>query len=295
MSLQAVTATHEDPVWIESGAEQIFAVVTHPSGTPSETGVVLLPGGSWMPSTMRNRTYVDLARRLAASGATTVRIDYRGVGESTGDTPFFDLTRPPSSDVAGAVHLLEELGCKKIIAVGSCFGGRAALSELSTHPSLVGLVMSASPVEDYPGESESLGWHARKAFSKETMRNLKHRYPKYLRIVRKKAGRWMSLGRRTKSGASSMSPEYVAGLRTLVERGIPTLILHGTQDRHFPPFQRGTQSPVGAQLFDSGLVQVEIREGELHGELTVEAQRFATSRIERFVSDLMADEVPSVS
>lgn len=290
MSPAAVTAAQEEPVWIESAEESIFAVITHPEGAPTSTGVVLLPGGSWMPSTMRNRMYVDLARRIAAAGGTTVRIDYQGVGESTGETPFFDLTRPPSTDVAGAARLLEELGCERIVAVGSCFGGRAALSVLSDHPSLVGLVMSASPAEDYPGESQSLGWHARKAFSRETLRNLKDRYPKYLRMIRKKAGRWISPGGRTNGASSGMSRDYVAGLERIVERGIPTLILHGSQDRHYPPFKRGFDGPIGARLMESGVIQVEVRDGELHGELTLEAQRFASSRIERFVVDLVRDD-----
>ncbi|HVR79561.1 MAG TPA: alpha/beta hydrolase [Acidimicrobiia bacterium] len=289
MSPAMVTAAREDPVWIDSGDETIFAMVTHPRGTPSETGVVLLPGGSWMPSTMRNRMYVDLARRIAAAGVTTVRIDYQGVGESTGETPFFDLTRPPSTDVAGATKLLQELGCRRIIAVGSCFGGRAALSVLSDHPSLVGLVMSASPVEDYPGESQSLGWHARKALSRETLRNLKDRYPKYVRIIRKKVARWLFPGRGSNGGSSTLSPDYVAYLQRIVDRGIPTLILHGSRDRHFLPFQRGIESPVGAKLMKSGVIQVEVRDGELHGELTIEAQRFASDRIERFVVDLIGD------
>ena len=290
MSLAVATAAQETPIWIESGDESIFAVITHPPETRGDTGVILLPGGSWMPSTMRNRMYVDLARRIAAAGATVVRIDYQGVGESTGETPFFDLTRPPSSDVIGAASLLEELGCRRLVAVGSCFGGRAALSVLSDHPDLVGLVMSASPAEDYPGESKSLGWHARKAFSRETLRNLRDRYPKYLRILRKKAAKWVSPRNGSNGASTTMSPDYVAGLQRIVDRRIPTLLLHGTEDRHYPPFHRGMDSPVGARMLESGVIQVEVREGELHGELTIEAQRFASSRIERFVVDIVNDE-----
>ncbi len=293
--MTAVTAAQEDAIWIDSEGEQVFAVLTHPERDIADLGVLLLPGGGWMPSTMRNRMYVDLARRLAGHGATVLRLDYQGVGESTGETPYFDLTRPASSDVVAAARVLTDLGCERLVVAGACYGGRAALTSLADDPALVGLLMSATPVEDYAGASQSLAWHARKAFSAETMRNLRTRFPKYLRILRKKSVGWLSSGRRTADEASPVSPDYSAPLLRLVDQGVACVVLQGSGDRHYPPFEKAMSGPLGDRLKESPNFETEVFEGELHGELTFAAQQFAAERVERLVVRMLGGESQSIS
>jgi pimeloyl-ACP methyl ester carboxylesterase len=183
-----VDSSHETTIWVESGGEQLFGIVTDPApGTAGDVGVVLLTGGGWMPSTHRNRMYVDLARDLAALSCSTVRIDYRGVGESTGETGVFDFMQPHTGDALAAARALVQRGSRRIVLVGTCYGGRTALAAARHVPELVGLVLSGVPVIDYGGASESITSHVRRGWSLQTLKNLPSRYPKYLRILRSKA------------------------------------------------------------------------------------------------------------
>ncbi len=290
--MNAVTASQEEPLWIKSDGESVFAVVTHPAAE-SGVGVLLLPGGGWMPSTMRNGMYVTLARRLAASGTTVLRLDYRGVGESTGATPFFDFMRPARSDVEQAVRVLHEFGCMRIVLVGSCFGGRTALAATPGMDELAGVVLSAVPVEDYGGASQGLGWHVRRALSRQTFRQIKDRYPKYLRIIRTKATTLLRPRPSSQASGGAASDDFAGPLVDLLERKIPCLIMHGRRDRHYPAFERALAGELGRRIGAVGdeSLTIDVFDGELHGELTVESQRFATDRIESFIEAVKSAQV----
>ncbi|MGK5627801.1 alpha/beta hydrolase [Streptomyces sp. URMC 123] len=142
------TAYDERPCYLDADGERLFAVVTEPVGEPSGTGVLLLSGGVYVLSTNRNRMFVTLARRLAGRGHRVLRLDYRGVGESTGVISDYALDSPNPADVSAAVACLTEAGSRRIAAVGSCFGARAALHTLAGHPALESLVLLSPPVGD---------------------------------------------------------------------------------------------------------------------------------------------------
>lgn len=277
-----VDARHETPVWVASGDADLMAVVTRPAQA-SDVGVILLTGGGWMPSTHRNRMYVDLARSLARMGCTVVRFDYPGVGDSTGVTPVFDSMRPHVDPVRAVAEMLGALGIRRVVLVGTCYGGRTALASSKFVPNLVGLVLSGVPVKDYGAADKSLTWHIRKAWSRETLKNLRARYPKYARIIRSRIRRLFRL-----AGSAGMldpvSERYLQDLEGALARNIRILLLEGVRDKHHSSFVAALKGRLGAVLAaHPELVDVDTIDSELHGELHLESQDFTRDRVATFV------------
>ena len=280
-----IDATREVPLWIRSGDDDLMAVLTQPAD-PADVGVVLLAGGGWMPSPHRNRMFVDLARDLAELGCTVIRFDYRGVGNSTGDTKVFDSMNPHRADAVAVSAVLEDLGVERVILVGTCYGGRTALAAASQVSNLVGMVLSGVPVKDYGGADKGLGWHAKRAWSLETLKRLRTRYPKYLRILKASLRRLLPGNGPTRS--DPVSRQYLDGLRGVLERGAKVLALEGSSDKHHPAFVQAMDGSLGELLkAHRGAFTVEELEGELHGELWPESQEFTRSRVLSFVEDYL--------
>lgn len=106
-------------------------------GDPGEDGRVLVTcagafGGFLGPA---GGLYFDLARALAATGVTTVRVDYR----QPNHLPACVL------DVAVAVDLAERCGGTRFVVIGHSFGGAVAIGAAAAMPEhVVGLATLAS-------------------------------------------------------------------------------------------------------------------------------------------------------
>ncbi len=143
-----VQARDEVPFYFTAGQERLFGVLTAPAATDSRSGILLLQGGVYVLSTNRNRSFVRLARRLAGLGHWVMRIDFRGVGESTGIISGYALDDPNVCDVSAALDCLEAAGVDQIAVVGSCFGARAGLQAACEHPLLSAVVLFSPPLGD---------------------------------------------------------------------------------------------------------------------------------------------------
>jgi pimeloyl-ACP methyl ester carboxylesterase len=141
-------ANDENFVYIPDGGDHVFGVLTEPVGKPSGIGVLLLSGTVYVLSTNRNRMFVDLARDLAGYGHRVLRIDYRGVGESTGVIGPYALDNPNPADVVGAIECLAAERRTDLVVVGSCFGARTAMHTLAEDARLRGMVLLAPPFGD---------------------------------------------------------------------------------------------------------------------------------------------------
>lgn len=93
---------------------------------PGGTGCVLLaPLADERKSSIR--AMVEIARALAASGIAALRIDYRGTGDSSGNSLETSLASMTEDAAAAADYLRKECGCGKVALAGLRLGGAVAL------------------------------------------------------------------------------------------------------------------------------------------------------------------------
>jgi dienelactone hydrolase len=146
MSLQAVASRDEQPVFFPAGPETLFGILTSPPARPRGTAVVLLQGAGYVISANHNGLWARLARALAARGWHALRLDYHGVGESTGRFERVRLDRLPTLDLLGAVDWLAGAGVGRAVVVGSCFGARVALEAAPEIAALAGVALLGPPL-----------------------------------------------------------------------------------------------------------------------------------------------------
>lgn len=108
------------------GAEgALFGVLCRPLGQAEAGQAVLIVNHSGDPHQGGSRLNVELARRLAAEGFASLRMDFSGLGDSVApgdaETHVYETDRGP--DIAAAIDALEELGYRRFAVQGLCSGG----------------------------------------------------------------------------------------------------------------------------------------------------------------------------
>jgi dienelactone hydrolase len=115
----------EIPYWVPHGDTSIAAYLTLPPD-PSRL-VALLQVGGGVPRTHRNRAWVLAARQLAERRVATLRMDYPGTGDSTGEAAL-SLERPPADAVITVIeHAQGVTGIDRVGVAGQCLGVRTAI------------------------------------------------------------------------------------------------------------------------------------------------------------------------
>jgi pimeloyl-ACP methyl ester carboxylesterase len=286
------TTANEEPVYFEADGRQLFGIVTSPTVEPLGIGVVLLTGGGVALSMNRNRLSVRMARRLAALGYHVIRFDYRGIGESEGMTEVFDLTRPFSDDLLGAVGELRARGIGRFVLVGACYGARTALACAGRIEGLEGLVLVAAPVRDFEmgqGQSTRLArdlspiGYARYYLRRARERGLRQvvgdaRLRRAALGVVKVKARAARDAQRGQGPAGTdadawASDRYIDGCAEALRRGARLLILHGDHDGIWTEFERAMEGRLGAALgSEPQAVEVRVVPGPLHGYTRVPVQ-----------------------
>ena len=105
---------------------------------PRTTGVVIVTGGPQY-RVGSHRQFVDIARKFAAVGYTTMRFDYRGMGDSAGaETAFFE-TAP---DLRAAIDIfVANTGIHQVVLWGLCDAASAILIYAEEDDRVCGLVL----------------------------------------------------------------------------------------------------------------------------------------------------------
>lgn len=125
---------------------QLEAIVKEPSGTRRGVALVLhpLPTGG---GTMHNKVVFRAARALNDAGLLTLRINFRGVGESTGE---FDGGRGELEDARAALTYLEETyPGSKLTLCGFSFGSRVGMEQGVADTRVNNLISIGTPVDKY--------------------------------------------------------------------------------------------------------------------------------------------------
>lgn len=115
-------------VVIENEGQKIFGMLHRPLGEQKFPAVLMCHGFAGQKMG-KYRIYVLIAQRLAALGIASLRIDFRGSGESEGD--FADMTI--ESEVSDALKSLEflrrnpHIDSNRLGLLGNSFGGAIAV------------------------------------------------------------------------------------------------------------------------------------------------------------------------
>jgi alpha-beta hydrolase superfamily lysophospholipase len=120
-------ALREQPVSLDGPDGPLFGVLTEPLGVRKELTALLLNAGP-QRRIGPNRMWVEIARRWAASGVSTLRLDAAGIGDSEGDASVLarvaEFYRPTYVEQArAALGMLAERGLpERFVTLGLCAG-----------------------------------------------------------------------------------------------------------------------------------------------------------------------------
>jgi pimeloyl-ACP methyl ester carboxylesterase len=291
------TAADEAPVWLPVGDEQLFGVLTRPTVEPNGVAVVMSSSGHWVTTIGTNRTYVRLARALAGEGYHVLRLDYLGVGESSGPAREYRLDEPFVGDTAAALEWLRGQGLRRFVLLGNCYGARVAIgtAQEAAPGEIAGVALFPPAVRDFGhGErtaSLPLRELALRSLRRGGVRGVvdKLRTPgtrrRWRAALAKKAS---SLVRRSGNGRNGngngngnggdgavqwVSPHFLRPLEDLVDRKVPVLLVFGRDEDFHLDFERGRAGRLGKVLDRAGdLVTIRLIDGNAHGLGTLEVQ-----------------------
>jgi pimeloyl-ACP methyl ester carboxylesterase len=196
------------------------------------------------------RTYVTLARRLAAQGVATLRMDIAGVGDSAtapGRPEQQLYARESVADIKAALDWLHQHGCKEITLLGHSAGAHLSFHAAVADKRVTGLALInlsrfvSDPMEpsDYGKRPtfRSTGWYWSKMVSLDVWRRLASGRVHAISIAETIAGRLLRraglrlmsiLGR--ESGAEVSHTQIITQFRRLSERGTKVLLLYSIGD-----------------------------------------------------------------
>src|SRR6266705_2599940 len=130
----------EFPVFVPFKDEHVSATIAVPDGAPR--GLVLMLTGTGAPRSHRFQLWTRVARALGERGLASVRLDYLGIGDSTGST--HEVALQGTTDIRAAQAIarfgLEVLGIDRLAVAGNCSGATTALSVAAEMPECVGAV-----------------------------------------------------------------------------------------------------------------------------------------------------------
>ena len=153
----AVTLTGEGSIerMVSVGPGRLVGVLCEPAGCIRRAAAptLLITNTAANPHVADGRFAVRLARSLAASGISSLRIDSSGIGDSgprarddQSDIPYSDQV---IVDIASAADWLKEQGHREIVAFGICSGAYASLHAASRER-FAGVIAVNLPVFIWP-------------------------------------------------------------------------------------------------------------------------------------------------
>ncbi|MGZ5776657.1 MAG: alpha/beta fold hydrolase [Ramlibacter sp.] len=136
-----------------------------------QTGIVLLNvGGNYRIGP--HRTYVTMARTLAAAGYQALRLDIAGLGDSPPPPghPWANLyQRESAQDVRAAIDALARRGCREFVLMGICSGSYVAFQTALVDERIDGLVLMNSRLLEWsPGKAGDSWQTSMQQYAKST-------------------------------------------------------------------------------------------------------------------------------
>ncbi|WP_431858110.1 alpha/beta fold hydrolase [Azospirillum sp.] len=234
----ALPSAVETPVLFGPGGG-LAGVWCEPAGfAPADRpALLLLPSGAWHHVGFA-RLSVEIARRLAAHGYASLRMDLSGLGDSaskTGQPDGLIYRRGSLADTRAALDWLEARGRRRCLVLGVCAGAALALHTALEDERVVGQVM-INPGLFTLGDgatAEALGRDESHpaAFYLAQLGDPAN-WPRVVREAARRPGRLLdvpvALLRRVLRRFSGSAPQ--AAFRRLGARGVRTLLVYSAHD-----------------------------------------------------------------
>ncbi|KAB2882946.1 MAG: hypothetical protein F9K40_23225, partial [Kofleriaceae bacterium] len=119
-----------------------------PAASPSRTPrpVVIFLNAGVLHRVGPHRLHVNLARRLAARGISSLRLDLSGIGDSRSVPGSLSFRQSAVADTRAAMDQLgAELGARRFILFGLCSGADNALATAEVDPRVTGIIVLDPP------------------------------------------------------------------------------------------------------------------------------------------------------
>lgn len=223
--------------YLQSGTETVFAVHTSPVSARTDLGVLLSHSGPNNFSAHRNGVWTEISRRLAGEGIPSLRFDFAGTGESSGEFAL-RLDGQPVADVTAAMDALRATGCRRLLIVGSCFGGIPSVVAGVARGDVAGMILVSPPLV-MPGASGMASFRERlgEIINRPTLRTVatNREYRRWF-FSRLASLAWtratVQLSRLASRAPASRTPEPGADTRPggglLVESELARLVMSGS-------------------------------------------------------------------
>ncbi len=311
MSPNLATTVDETPIFFESGPDTLFGIVTAPTGTRRDVGVVLMYGGGYNMSANLDQFWTHVARRLAAEGFHVLRFDHHGNGDSTGTVDNFDHRYPFSDDLEAAVDQLAALGLDQIVLLGDCLGARACFVCAAGHEAVVGVYALSTVVNDEAMDRASewastygLSHYVRRALSPRTLKKLRDPVLRkaYFKVGVAKARSVVGLAREPKPVTFSVDPDdrqavapsegFLRPVSDALERGVVMNFVFGEADDERRARFEDARAGVLGEILDRAPAKVEI--SVIPGALAILPDTDTQDAVVEHVAHWAAERFPGV-
>jgi hypothetical protein len=134
---------NEHGVFVPYEAEHLAAVLTVPDGDASSLWVLLPGQGAPRGTQYHFAIWTEAARALAERGIASIRMDFRGLGDSTGHLEVLDRVDAMTGQTLAVTRFgMEATGISTVGFAGNCGGGRAGLEAGRRTPGCVGVIVA---------------------------------------------------------------------------------------------------------------------------------------------------------
>ena len=285
-------AMKETPALLDAGpaASHLVGVLCEPA-TGGERGVLgaLLLNAGLVPRPGPARLYVDLARRLAAAGVPSLRLDYAGVGDSPPRDDAVPFERASVEETRAAMdHLAAAAGCRDFLLIGVCSGALAAFQTAVEDERARSLVLVNPPgLQD--SIPEAIAAEVDRTFAADYYTGVAaHRWRSWFKLLTGRANyRAIAAAvRRKLSGPASIPPPPAAAevrgrIQALAERGVRALHVYSRGDWGLG-YLRWVLGAHEEALVASGMLRVEVLEGADHLVTPVGPRAFLEELVEEW-------------
>lgn len=147
----------ESAITFRCGSDDLIGVLHRPSIEAQGIGILIVVGGPQY-RVGSHRQFVLMARAFAAAGYPVLRFDYRGMGDSSGESRSFEAV---DDDICSAIDTFFEgiPALTGVVVFGLCDAASAALIYCLEDKRLLGLILANPWVRTEAGEARALVKH----------------------------------------------------------------------------------------------------------------------------------------